>query len=299
MILSGRIALSSLQLRIGHRERPRRFPVAGARQVLAGLIPMVNDRKPLDHTKRFSRRVDVYRRFRSRYPREIVDLLRQRCGLAATSVIADIGSGTGMLAEVFLENGNRVFAIEPNSEMRSACRELEASHSGLCCVDGTAEATTLAGQSVDFVTAGRAFHWFNHELCRPEFARILRQGGWVMFANEGRRKGSEPLLQDYEDLLVRHGSDYASTRAQYDMEGACRKFFLNGEIHRADFPSVQKLDYQELEGQTLSFSVMPMPGDPGFPALRLALQDYFTRHQSGGRVPVPTDCTIYFGQLLP
>jgi ubiquinone/menaquinone biosynthesis C-methylase UbiE len=260
---------------------------------------MVNDRKPRDHTKRFSQRVDVYRRFRSRYPRKIVDLLQERCGLNPTSVIADIGSGTGMLAEVFLENGNKVFAIEPNSEMRSACKELEASYSSLCCIDGTAEATTLPERSVDFVMAGRAFHWFNHKECRSEFVRILRQGGWVMFANEGRRKGAEPLLQDFEDLLMQYGSDYAATRAQFDMEGACRKFFVNCEIQRADFPSVQKLNYEELEGQTLSFSVIPLPEDPGFPAMRRALQDYFARYQSGGRVPVPTDCTIYFGQLRP
>lgn len=249
-----------------------------------------------DNTKRFTGRVNAYRRYRSRYPREVLGLLREYCGLTPRSVIADIGSGTGMLAEVFLENGNEVFAIEPNSAMRSACKELEASHSSLCCIEGTAEATTLPARSVDFVTAGRAFHWFKHEDCRSEFMRILRPGGWVMFASLGRQKGTEPLLQDFENLLMRY-PDYASIRAQFDMEEACRKFFVNCEIHRAEFPAVQNLSYEELEGQTLSFSMIPLPEDAGFPALRRALQDYFSRHQAGGRVPVPTDCTIYVGQL--
>ncbi len=254
---------------------------------------------PRDNIKRFTRRVDVYRRYRSRYPREVLGLLRAHCGLTPTSVIADIGSGTGMLAEVFLENGNKVFAIEPNSEMRSACKELEASYSGLCCVDGTAEVTTLPERSVNILTAGRAFHWFNHDQCRSEFIRILRPDGWVMFADLGRQKGTEPLLQDFEDLLMRYGSDYAATRAKFDMEEACRKFFLNCEMHHAEFLGIQELNYDELEGQTLSFSVIPLPGDPGYPAMRRALQAYFARYQSEGRVPVPTDCTIYFGRLRP
>jgi ubiquinone/menaquinone biosynthesis C-methylase UbiE len=106
--------------------------------------------------------------------------------------------------------------------MRSACKELEASHSSLCCIEGTAEATTLPARSVDFVTAGRAFHWFKHEECRSEFMRILRPGGWVMFASLGRRKGTEPLLQDFDNLLMRY-PDYASIRAQFDNGGSLSK----------------------------------------------------------------------------
>src|SRR5579872_2324278 len=76
-------------------------------------------------TERFSSRVEAYRRFRSRYPREITAVLEERCGLTHDSVVADVGAGTGMLAEVFLENGNRVFAVEPNADMRAVCEELE------------------------------------------------------------------------------------------------------------------------------------------------------------------------------
>jgi hypothetical protein len=85
------------------------------------------------------------------------------------------------------------------------------------------------------------------------------------------RKGTERLLQDFDNLLMRY-PDYASIRAQFDMEKACRKFFVNCEIHRAEFPDIQNLNYEELEGQTLSFSMVPLPEDAGFPALRRALQ---------------------------
>src|SRR5881409_3017221 len=127
-----------------------------------------------DPTQRFSIRVQNYIRYRPRYPKEIIGILQSRCGLSRDSVIADVGSGTGILAEIFLANGNRVFGIEPNAPMREAGEGLLGSYRGFTSIDATAEATTLSGHSVDFVTAGQAFHWFDRQACRTEFQRILR-----------------------------------------------------------------------------------------------------------------------------
>src|SRR6266496_249812 len=107
-------------------------------------------------TERFSSRVENYARYRPRYPAEIVGLLESECGLTDGSVIADIGSGTGFLAELFLRNGNRVFGVEPNRDMRVAGEGLLAAYSNFTSLAGTAEATTLADRSVDFVIAGEA-----------------------------------------------------------------------------------------------------------------------------------------------
>src|SRR5207245_7368130 len=109
----------------------------------------------------FSNRVENYLRYRPRYPTEIIDALTAECGLRTTSVIADLGSGTGFLAELFLSNGNQVFGIEPNREMREAGEQLLRSYPKFASVAASAEATTLAEASVDFVTAGQAFHWFD------------------------------------------------------------------------------------------------------------------------------------------
>ena len=71
-------------------------------------------------TQRFSSRVDDYVRFRPGYPPEIIELLKKECGLTPEAVIADIASGTGILTRMLLDNGNRVFGVEPNDEMRRA-----------------------------------------------------------------------------------------------------------------------------------------------------------------------------------
>ena len=86
--------------------------------------PKSNPRPDLRPTERFSNRVENYIRYRPGYPPELLDCLRQNCGLTKGSMIADVGSGTGKLAELFLENGNRVFGIEPNHAMREGGERL-------------------------------------------------------------------------------------------------------------------------------------------------------------------------------
>jgi SAM-dependent methyltransferase len=257
----------------------------------------MNPESPLKPTERFSGRAEAYRRFRSRYPREIVPVLEERCALTHESIVADVGAGTGMLAELFLENGNRVFAVEPNPDMRSVCEELVERYPHLTCVDGTAEDTRLADHSVDFVAVGRAFHWFDQEKCRLEFARILREGGWVVLASQGPLTRTEPVIREFQTILKEHGLDYARLRQRYDIENAARRFFAGCEFQEQQFPSMEKMAYEELEGFTLSLSVTPQPGHAGFLAMQDALREYFARHASGGKVRMPMACKIHFGHL--
>jgi SAM-dependent methyltransferase len=248
-------------------------------------------------TERFTGRVEAYRRYRSRFPREIIPVLQQRCGLTPASLVADIGAGTGMLAEIFLENGNTVLAVEPNAEMRAACAELSSTHPALTCIDGTAEVTGLPGDSIDFIAVGRAFHWFDREKCRPEFMRILRPGGWVVIASSGPRRGPDGVSRDHELLLREHGLDYTALRHRYNVDEAVRDFFAGSEPEQVDFQGLENLAYEELEGHTLSLSVTPQPGHRKFPAFQEALRGYFDRYQFGGKIALPMRCRVVFAQL--
>src|ERR1035438_3496182 len=106
-----------------------------------------------DPKARFSDRVDDYIKYRPHYSQDVVQALQQACGLRPEHTIADVGCGTGLLAKIFLENGNRVVGVEPNREMRIAGENYLASHPNFSMVDGSAEATGLADASVDFVIA--------------------------------------------------------------------------------------------------------------------------------------------------
>src|SRR5262245_10064267 len=110
-----------------------------------------------DPTERFSNRAENYR-YRPGYPDAVIETLIAEGLLTAASVVADIGSGTGLLTELFLRHGNRVFGVEPNDAMRRAGERLLREYSRFQSVAGQAEATTLAPHSVDWIVAGQAFH---------------------------------------------------------------------------------------------------------------------------------------------
>src|SRR2546425_5633219 len=140
-----------------------------------------------DAKQRFSNRVADYVRYRPGYPLALIDLLRAECGLRPDHVIADVGSGTGFLSRLFLDNGNRVFGVEPNEEMRQAGEEYLAAHDKFSSVSGSSEATALPEASVDFITAAQALHWFEPGATRREFLRSLKPHGWGIVVWTDRR----------------------------------------------------------------------------------------------------------------
>lgn len=250
-----------------------------------------------DAKQRFSNRVADYIRYRPGYPLAVRDLLRNECGLRPGHIIADVGSGTGFLSELFLKNGNRVFGVEPNEAMRRAGEEYLASYDGFTSIDGSAEATTLAGSSVDFVTAGQAFHWFDLAAARKEFVRILRPGGWMVVIWNERLSDASPCMRDYERLLQKYGRDYAQVTESYPTPEHMRSFFAGDPYEERDLPNVQEFDLEGFGGRLRSSSYIPAPDDPKFAAMMEELKEIFGRHQQNGTVRMDYKTRIYFGRL--
>lgn len=250
-----------------------------------------------DPTRRFASRVAHYVRWRPGYPREIVDLLEHECGLKPASVVADIGSGTGLLTRLLLDHGNAVFGVEPNSEMREAGETLLAGHPHFTSVAASAEATTLAGASVDLIVAGQAFHWFDRVSARREFARILRPGGFVALVWNERLVDASPFLREYEQLLCDYSVDYREVDHRNIDEAALGDFFAPGGFREARFAYRQVFDLDGLRGRTLSASYMPEPGHPRFEPMMDALTAVFVRHAQDGRVNFDYATRVFFGRL--
>lgn len=247
--------------------------------------------------ERFSGRVESYRRYRPGYPSDIVDLLRRECGLSPESTIVDIAAGTGLLAEIFLEAGFAVTAVEPNAEMRAACSELERSYPKLRCRAGTAEATELPDAFADLITVGQAMHWFDLDRTRNEFARVLKSGGWCAVVYNNRRTGGDPFHDAYEQFMLDFGIDYVSVKQQHVGRKRLAQFFSPHRMECATFPNPQRLTIEALEGRVLSSSYMPQPGHAGYPAMKAALELLFSRNQTGSTVEMIHDCVVCYGQL--
>ena len=250
----------------------------------------------LDPTKRFSNRVENYLKYRPTYPPAIITLLETECGLTPQSVIADLGSGTGLLTELFLKNGNPVFGVEPNLEMRVAGERVLAKYPRFSSVNGAAEATARADHSVDVVVAGQAFHWFDRAAARAEFLRILQPGGWVVLAWNGYRVESSPLMAAYQDLVVRYGTDYSEVRREVvgcDVES----FYAPGSCECARFEFQQVFDYEGLKGRLLSASYAPEPDHPNYDAMLREVRKVFDANQKNGKVVFEYETELYYGQL--
>jgi SAM-dependent methyltransferase len=246
--------------------------------------------------ERFSSRIADYIKYRPGYPPEIVTLMKTECGLTPDSVVTDIGSGTGKLAQLFLAHGNVVFGVEPNAGMRAAAEQILGSFPNFKSIEGNAESTGLQTSSVEFITAGQAFHWFDPDNFKLEARRILKADGWVIITWNARKLVSTPFLEDYEHLLMTYGTDYQDIRHE-KAEDLIPQFFAPRAFQVAVFPNAQVFDLEGLKGRLRSSSYTPEPGHPGFEPMIEEVRNVFDRHQTNGTVIFEYDTKVFYGQL--
>ena len=249
-----------------------------------------------DPLARFSNRSENYVKYRPGYPARVIEILESGCELTETSLIADVGSGTGILSEMFLKNGNPVFAIEPNAAMRLAAEGLLRKYEKFKSIDAKAEATTLETRSVDIVTAAQAFHWFDRPQAKREFTRILKSGGWVVLIWNERRLDSTDFLRGYEDLLLCYGTDYEKVRHE-NVASEITEFFAPETFELQILENAQHFDFQALKGRLLSSSYAPGQDHPNFEPMLNKLEEIFEANQNEGMVSFEYDTKIYYGQL--
>jgi SAM-dependent methyltransferase len=249
-----------------------------------------------DTVERFSNRVDNYVKYRPGYPIELLELFRDEMSLRSDSVVADIGSGTGLSATLFLGNGNKVYGVEPNAAMRSAAEAFLKDFPNFTSVNGTSEHTTLSDASVDIVIAAQAFHWFDSERTRAEIRRITKQKGHVALIWNERQLDTTPFLRDYEELLVKFANDYNAVRHDNVTEEKLAAFF-GKEFKTKTFENRQVFDFEGLRGRLLSSSYMPSEDDPRFESMSIALRGVFAKHEEGGKITVFYDTNVFYAEV--
>jgi SAM-dependent methyltransferase len=256
--------------------------------------PDSNDLAPL---RRFSDRVEDYVRHRPGYPHGVIGLLSERAGLSGASTVADVGSGTGIFTRLLLGTGARVFAVEPNDAMRSRAEEEFRACANFVSVPGSAEATGLGDRSVSLVTCAQAFHWFDAESARREFARILAPGGWcALIWNTPLAEGTD-FAVGYERIKVEFGTDFQRVRHEnIGKAGRFDAFFGAGGWKRERLENSQTLDYEGLKGRLLSSSYAPNAGHPRHGAMLAALQELFDRCRRGGVVRMDYTTEVFLGR---
>ena len=250
----------------------------------------------MNTVERFSNRVENYVKYRPGYPPEVLQLFREEMNLRPDSIIADVGSGTGISTKLFLDNGNAVFGVEPNDAMRSAAEEFLASYANFHSTNGTAENTGLTDGSVDFVIAAQAFHWFDPQKTRAEFKRIVKEKGFVVLMWNERQLDGTPFLREYEQFLLKFANDYTKVRHENIDEEKLSDFF-GQKFRRATFENRQIFDFDGLKGRVLSSSYMPAEGDQSYQAMIAELKAVFAKHAESGKIELSYDTNVFYAQL--
>ena len=247
------------------------------------------------HAERFRGRAEDYSKNRPRYPRELLHSLENELGFSRSDVVADIGSGTGILSELLLENGNLVYCVEPNMDMRRVAEErLRRYASRLVSVDGRAESTGLKGGSIDLITVGQALHWFDLERTRAEFARIVRERGRVAIVYNYRRKRGT-VGQAYAALVSRYEKDKASV--PYARNAYVKRFLGNADFRKFVMPNSQSLDLEGLLGRLASSSYMPRRGSREWADVEEEASKMIREHGDRGTLVLRYDTTMYVGRI--
>lgn len=250
-----------------------------------------------ESTQRFSHTVDNYIRFRPGYPEEIISFMQQEFGLSYSSVIADIGSGTGKLTELFLKNGCPTFAVEPNDAMREAGEKLLGHYSNFTSINGTAEQTNLMDHAVDFVTAGQAFHWFDVSKSRAELIRILKPNGWALLIWNKRMDERSAFMESYNTFLHQYSTDLEKINLRRINKEQFLAFYGNSDYRLKTFEHYQTFDFAGVKGRYLSCSYAYSENHPGYRGAIEALASLVEDHNKSGVIKMWYRTEIYYGRL--
>lgn len=246
-------------------------------------------------TYRFSNRVENYLKYRPGYPIELAIYLKT-IGIQE-KIIADIGSGTGISAKLFLDLKCTVYGIEPNKEMREAGETFLSDYPEFKSINATAEFTSLTDHSVDAIVVAQAFHWFDKEKCKLEFERILKPNGYIVLIWNDRVTDRTPFLKAYEELLISYAIDYKEVNHKNIDEKKMEAFFVafksKNKMERLSFKNYQVFNYQGLEGRLLSSSYVPTPNHPNYEPMLTKLQQIFDEYNKGGKVTIEYDTIVY------
>ena len=248
----------------------------------------------MDNTNRFDGKGALYAKARPKYAAALFDHFQNTLRIPAGSVFADVGSGTGIFTEQLLHCGYRVFAVEPNGDMRRQAERRLSQNENFRSISGSDADLKLPDHSVDCITAAQAFHWFDAEAFRRECGRVLVPGGRVI------------LVYNSRDETAACTRALAALRRKFDPafhgfsngigDGQCRAFFAGDcEVFRTG--NAQVYDRQGYLDRVLSSSYSLNEGDGRYAAYLEEIDAIFDRYSENGRITVPTDTVAYIGRV--
>jgi SAM-dependent methyltransferase len=205
------------------------------------------------------------------------------------------------LTRHFIGKAGRVWAIEPNAEMRRLAEKALLPHATCLVIDGSAEATTLPDHSVDLIAVAQAIHWFDPEPTRAEFLRILKPGGWLAvlrnYGTDGEPGRARPSFgKAMEGLLIpENGVDFARVARPPDKKPVSF-YYGRSDFQTMTFPFSSRQNWEEFIGSLLTASYMPGEDHPLYQNLERAARRVFEDFSVDGWLETKGETELVIGQ---
>ena len=240
----------------------------------------------------------VYAQHRPKYSMEFINYLYSDVYFSDNSIIADIGSGTGILTKQLLEKGSFVYAVEPNAEMRAIAEADLSGYDSFASINASAENTLLRDNSVDFVTAAQAFHWFDRLRFRAECNRILRTSGKIILVWNSRDEDSE-LIQENEMVIRKYCPKFTGFAGGIRSEESDFNFsdFFEGKYDIRVFRNDLTLNEEGFIGRNLASSFALRADDSNYLVFITELKSLFNRYSNDGLLVMPNLTCCYVGSV--
>ena len=243
-------------------------------------------------SEKFTGKADAYSLARPAYPKKFLDDLYEEFGCSTNSVIADIGSGTGKLTRMLLEKGNKVFAIEPNADMREKAESQLNIYKNFYSINACAENTTLSDKSIDFITVAQAFHWFDTQSFKKECSRILKLNGKIMIVYNLRNQEAE-CTKALAALRKKFNAEFKGFSNGIS-NNECLAFFNNKcDIFKCVNDAV--FDRQGYINRIMSSSYSLKENDLMFSEYLDDINALFDKFSVNGKITIPTHTVAYIG----
>ncbi|MEH7375044.1 class I SAM-dependent methyltransferase [Neobacillus drentensis] len=248
-------------------------------------------------TEKFTDKAEVYAKYRPGYPDEYIQYLLEATKLNENSIIADIGSGTGIFSRQLLERNVTVIGVEPNDDMREKAEQSLKQNARFISVNGEAEQTTLQDKSVDLVTVAQAFHWFEKDKFKLECHRILKPNAKVALVWNSRDASSD-LNQESEEICQKYCPNFKGFSGGMDeTQEVFHQFFKDGIYDFKSFRNDLELDFEGFLGRYLSASYSPKKTDVEYDLFITALSNLFEKYSNNGQIKLPNITRSYLGKV--
>jgi len=158
----------------------------------------------------FGLRSEDYAAHRPGFPPSFYERLERYLALEGTQAL-DLGTGPGVVALELARRGATVTGLDISEAQIEAARrraqELSLADRAAFRV-GRAEETGFSDASLDLVTAGQCWVWFDHDAALAEIARVLRPGGHLVVAHYCYLPTRDPLAAASEELIHKYNPEW-------------------------------------------------------------------------------------------